>query len=53
MTQTLARGIKDKEVNTYFLIGRHSVYIYCCVLFSLYKYIITAASRRQRGCQYG
>jgi len=31
MPQTLARGIKDKEVNTYFQVGRHSVYIYCCV----------------------
>ena len=29
MTQTLVEGIKDKEVNTYFQSGRHSVYIYC------------------------
>ncbi len=30
MTQTLARGVKDKEVNADFQAGRHSVYILLC-----------------------
>lgn len=38
MTQTLAEGIKDKEVNTHFKVGRHSVYIlYCCVRNECYS----------------
>ena len=30
MTQILARGTKDKEVNADFKVGRHSVYILLC-----------------------
>ena len=48
MTQTLAEGTKDTEVNTYFKVGRHSVYILLLCGIS-YKHILYSRQAAAKG----
>lgn len=48
MTQRLAEGTKDTEVNTYFKVGRHSVYILLLCGIS-YKHILYSRQAAAKG----